>query len=103
MGDLRVLPDGQSLPPPCGDALGKAFARDQSSKREVRAVVQPAAREEGTLLGGSIPIGPRPEGEPSAGASSVHRAESRAGAVGGAGERLEMEQLSRDGRPRGGA
>jgi hypothetical protein len=69
MGDPRVLPDGQSLPPPCGDApLGKLSRGIKAVNGRYAAGVQQAAQEAGALLGGSISIGPRPEGEPSAGA-----------------------------------
>src|SRR5262249_40422736 len=64
---------------------------------------QPVAREARILLGVPLPISSRPEREPSDGGSSLYRAETGAGGVGGAAWGVEMEQLPRDHRARDGA
>src|SRR5712692_3512541 len=100
MGTPRLRADGKSLPSVGWDSRTESLARHAAAKRDLHPEVQSQARTHGPFAARALQGNSRGERESPSGTCAVCRLESRARRARRDGERLDVEQLSSDGRAR---
>ena len=102
LGCLRVLPDGQPLPPRPRDAAREPIGWDEAVERLLCAVFQPSPVPLWTCLSSALSVNSRRDGVVPPRGLPIRRPESSAGAAVQPPGRLVVVELSRHGRYRGG-